>query len=447
MLEFAHNRLLPRACVARRRARRWLVAALSAALGVLEFGSVLAQEPWSMSRPRQQSWLQSPSMIQAQPSGVAAGQYVQTATQDFGVPPQYDSNQRRVALAPHGYPSGYPGDVTDSGSPLGGQPAPQYAPQYSPGYAPQYDPPPAMIGQPIFDGMFNEPNAPEAVVYPNGVIIHEPDDLPVSVNGLPPGAKSGLLQRIELQQTYLPDLGGDGMTVVDLENSFTIGLPFPDRESPLLITPGFDVHLLSGPTSTDLPAHLYDTYLGVRWLRRVSDKIMLNSSVSPGWFSDWESNETDALRAPAQSLIIYDWTPQTQVIAGLVYLDRADLNFLPAVGVIYKPNDAVRIEAVMPRPKAAVRVRQNRRFEDWLSIAGEFGGGQWSIERADGRDDILVNRDYRVVLGLERKNLVGMLGGRIELGYIFGRVYQYRQTHDPDYEPADTVLIRGGLIY
>lgn len=444
MLEFANNRLLPRARVVRRRARRWLVAALSAALGVLDFGNVLAHEPWSMSRPSQSSWLQTPSMIQAQPGGVAPGQYLQTATQDFLIPlPPFDPNERRVALAPHGYSSGAPGPVTPEGAPLGEQPAGQYAP----GYVPQYDPPPVMIGQPIFDGMFNEPTSPEAVVYPNGVIIHEPDDLPVSVNGLPPGAKEGALQRVELQQTYLPDLGGDSLSVVDLENSFTIGLPFPDRDSPLLITPGFDIHLLSGPTSTELPAHLYDTYLSVRWLRRVSDKILLNSSVSPGWFSDWDSNETDALRAPAQSLIVYDWTPQSQVIIGLVYLDRVDLNFLPAGGIIYRPNDAVRIEAIVPRPKIAVRVRQNRRFEDWFSISGEFGGGQWAIERADGRDDILVNRDYRVVMGLERKNLVGMLGGRVELGYVFGRVYQYRQTGDPDYEPADTMLIRGGLIY
>lgn len=443
MLELAHNRLLPRARVVRRRARRWLVAALSVSLGLAEFGSTLAQEPWSASRPRQQSWLQTPTLIQAQPGNVAPGQYLRTSTQDLLIPlPPFDPNERRVALAPHGYPSSYPGSVTPEGAPLGGQPSVQYAPGYS-----QYDPPPAMIGQPIFDGMFNEPTSPEAVVYPNGVVIHEPDDLPVSVNGLPPGAKEGALQRVEVQQTYLPDLGGDSLSVVDLENSFTIGLPFPDRDSPLLITPGFDVHLLSGPTSTDLPAHLYDTYLSVRWLRRVNDKILLNSSVSPGWFSDWESNETDALRAPAQSLIVYEWTAQTQLIAGLVYLDRVDINFLPAGGVIYRPNDSVRIEAVVPRPKIAVRVRQNRRFEDWLSIAGEFGGGQWAIERADGRDDILINRDYRVVLGLERKNLVGMLGGRVEVGYVFGRVYQYRQTHDPDYEPGDTVLIRGGLIY
>lgn len=441
MLALAHHRSLPRARVLRRRARRWLVVALSAALGIAEFGSILAQEPWSMSRPSQQSWLQTPSMIQTQPGSVTPGQYVRTSTQDLLIPlPPFDPNERRVAMAPHGYPSSFPGNVTDEGAPLGGQSAPQYGPQYSP----IYEPPPVMIGQPIIDGMFTEPTGPEAVVYPNGVIIHEADDPPSS---LPAGVKSGLLQRVELQQTYLPDLGGDGLTVVDLENSFTIGLPFPDRESPLLITPGFDIHLLSGPTSTDLPAHLYDTYLSVRWLRRLNNKILLNSSVSPGWFSDWESNETDALRAPAQSLIIYDWTPQTQLIAGLVYLDRVDLNFLPAFGVIYKPNDAVRIEAIMPRPKIAVRVRQNRRFEDWFSIAGEFGGGQWAIERADGRDDILISRDYRVVMGLERKNLVGMLGGRVELGYVFGRVYQYRQTHDPDYEPADTVLIRGGLIY
>jgi len=440
MLDLARYRLLLRNCVLRRCARGWLWATIVLLFASMGVHRISAQDRWSASRPDQLSRLRDPSTNQAQPGSVLPGRYVLTSTQDQLNPvPPFDINERRIALAPHGYPSSYPGDVTDEGAPLGGGSAPSYAPSY--------DPPPAMIGQPIFDEMFNEPHAPEAVVYPNGVIIHEPDDPPVSMNGLPPGAKSGLLQRIELQQTYLPDLANDGFQVVDLENSFTIGLPFPDRESPLLITPGFDIHLLSGPTSTDLPAHLYDTYLGVRWLRRVSDQIMLNSSVSPGWFSDWESNETSALRAPAQSLIIYDWTPQTQLIAGLVYLNRVDIKFLPAVGVIYKPNDSVRFEAVMPRPRIAVRVRQNRRFEDWLSISGEFGGGQWSIERADGRDDILVNRDYRVIMGLERKNLVGMLGGRVEIGYVFGRVYQYRLTNDPEYEPGDTMLIRGGLIY
>ena len=40
-----------------------------------------------------------------------------------------------------------------------------------------------------------------------------------------------------------------------------------------------------------------------------------------------------------------------------------------------------------------------------------------------------------------------VIGGRIELGYVFGRVYQYRLTNDSEYEPADTVMFRGGIIY
>lgn len=423
---------------------QWVIAAIMALLVSLDADRASTQEPWALSRQAQQRQRYSTRFVQ-QPGRVAPGQYAQTGAQDLLIPlPPFEPNERRVALAPHGYSSGAPGPVTPEGAPLGGIPD-QLSDQQ---YAPIFDPPPAMIGQPYFDGMIYEPTGPEAVVYPNGVVIHEADDLPVSVNGLPPGAKEGVLQKVELQQTYLPDLNGDSLSVTDLENSITFGVPFPDRDSPLLVTPGFDLHFLSGPKSTDLPAHLYDTYLTVRWVRRIPDSnILLNSSVSPGWFSDWESNETDALRAPAQSLIIYDYSPQTQYIVGLVYLNRVDVKFLPAVGLIYQPNEAVRIEAVMPRPKIAVRVRQNRRFEDWLSIAGEFGGGQWAIERADGRDDILVNRDYRVVLGLERKNMVGMLGGRLELGYVFGRVYQYRLTGDPEYEPPDTVLLRGGIIY
>jgi hypothetical protein len=182
MLVLADRRMLPHACVWRRCARSWQVAALTALIGIVGLNSSLAQEPWSATRQRQSSWLQTPSTIREQPESVAPGHYLQVSTQDLMNPvPPYDPNERRIALAPHGYPSSYPGDVTDEGAPLGGQSAPNYAPQY--------EPPPAMIGQPIFDGMFNEPNAPEAVVYPNGVVIHEPDDLPVSVNGLPPGNK------------------------------------------------------------------------------------------------------------------------------------------------------------------------------------------------------------------------------------------------------------------
>jgi hypothetical protein len=361
--------------------------------------------------------------------------YQQTSGQDIYEPlPEYDPwGQPRMAMAPHGYPSGYPGDVTSQGAPLGGAPAitaPIIVGQPAPLYAdPQFMPP-----------------GPQAIVTPESVIIQEPGAATI-VAGPPAGVKSGPLQRVEVQGTYLPDLGGDGLQVIDLEHSFTIGLPFPDRDSPLLITPGFDVHFLSGETTTDLPGTLYDTYISVRWLRRLNDKILLNSSVAPGWYSDWQTNNTNALRAPAQSLIIYDWTEHVQLIAGIVYLDRDDLKFLPALGIIYKPNDRFRLEAVMPRPRIAWRIRKSLQSEDWLSISGEFGGGQWAVERADGREDILASRDYRLILGIERKNLVGNLGSRIELGYVFGRTFEYRISDDPDYEPGSTMLIRGGVIY
>ncbi|MGC4003083.1 MAG: hypothetical protein QM811_08080 [Pirellulales bacterium] len=146
-------------------------------------------------------------------------------------------------------------------------------------------------------------------------------------------------------------------------------------------------------------------------------------------------------------MIVYDWTDRTQLIAGLVYLDRVDIKFLPAVGVIYKPNDRVRFEALVPRPRVLVCTRRNRRFEDWLSLGGEFGGGQWAIERANGDHDVLTLLDYRAVLGWERKSLNGGIGGRLEIGYVFGRKYEFHQSNTPDYEPGDTVMLRSGLIY
>jgi hypothetical protein len=54
-------------------------------------------------------------------------------------------------------------------------------------------------------------------------------------------------------------------------------------------------------------------------------------------------------------------------------------------------------------------------------------------------------RDYRVMLGLERKVYYG-LSSRFEVGYVFGRRLEF-QSGLPDITPTDTVLLRGSLSY
>ncbi len=129
--------------------------------------------------------------------------------------------------------------------------------------------------------------------------------------------------------------------------------------------------------------------------------------------------------------------PRVSGFTGLVWL-------LPVVGLIWTPRDEVRWELIFPRPRIMWRWGCQGWTEDWLYLAGEFGGGSWAVQRSGVPDQITV-RDYRVLLGLERKSPSGA-GRRIEFGYVFGRVVEFTSA-TPDYEPDSALLLRAGWTY
>ena len=159
-----------------------------------------------------------------------------------------------------------------------------------------------------------------------------------------------------------------------------------------------------------------------------------------------EGDHNAALRVTAQALAIWEWQPQSQLIFGVVYLDREDISFLPAGGLIWIPNEANRLELIFPRPRFLHRFRQTAIFEDWWSIGAEFGGGEWAIQRAGGTDDVVDITDYRITAGFERKSIDYLVGIRFEVGYVFGREIEYT-SGAPGFEPSDTLLVRAGFFY
>jgi hypothetical protein len=175
----------------------------------------------------------------------------------------------------------------------------------------------------------------------------------------------------------------------------------------------------------------------------------MDLAVAPGVYSDFEQDVDEALRITGHGAALYDWTPTTRLMLGVAYLDREDVSVLPIGGVIWKPNDQWEFKLVAPRPEIARRVywfgQVGEKVKDWLYLTGEFGGDTWAIERAAGTPDIFTYRDYRVLLGLERK-AIGSPDGWIEIGYVFGREIEY-DSPTPDVSPPDTVLLRAGVTW
>lgn len=183
---------------------------------------------------------------------------------------------------------------------------------------------------------------------------------------LPPGAKPGALQQVIFTATELPMLGSGGLGMTWLDTSATIGMPAPTVESPLLVTAGFGTVFVEEGTGAEdpgLPSHLYDAWLQARWMRKVGKRLGVDIAVAPGWYSDFVNDTAEAFRITGHGFGAWEWDENLRVVVGVIYLDRYDVNLLPAGGLLWTPSDAERYEILFPvrdwhgeSPRAAARV-------------------------------------------------------------------------------------------
>jgi hypothetical protein len=313
-------------------------------------------------------------------------------------------------------------------------------------YPPQDYRPPTMFNAPPTQLAPWEPTDPDQLGNLDGTfrgdLLGEP--VPQRISDIKPG----FFQRLSFTGAWMPSTGDDELGISDLETFAVFGLPCPTTEAPMLITPSFAVHYLDGPNTPDLPARLFDSAIQFRWLPKLpfAPWIRADLAIEPGMHGDFEKGDADAFRLPGHGLAIMDWTPTRKVVVGVLYLDREDVEILPAGGLILSPNENVQFDLVFPKPKMAYRFRADGQIEWWNYVAAEFGGGPYSIRRTSGLQDVVILRDYRLYYGVERK-AAGGLSTRFEVGYVFGRRVEFIHGGDPDFEPEGTLLLRAGVSY
>jgi hypothetical protein len=220
-----------------------------------------------------------------------------------------------------------------------------------------------------------------------------------------------------------------------------LGLVFDTFSPPEECKTTFDLggtwHLVSGPTRTDMPPQLWDFTTRVGRRGRLGMLWSYDVAFRPGWFSDFEGSAREGLRFPGHGVLYYTPSETFQLQAGIDYLDRDDVAWLPVFGAAFKPSRDFRFDAVFPRPRVAYRVCGER----WLYLAAEMGGGSWAIQRADSTNDVATYRDYRISLGWQREST-----SYAEVGFVFGRHLEYR-SGTPSYDPLNTTILRSVLCY
>ena len=297
--------------------------------------------------------------------------------------------------------------------------------------------------------LVSHPDSSAQILQAPGETGVAPATPPPDEPSLPPGVRNGVFQKALFDATWLAPGRNKGMGSTDLQLQAIFALPCPTRDSPLVITPGFAVHYLEGPKNVDLPPRLHEGYAQFRWLSQVSPKLGLDLAITPGVFSDFDQQSSEAFRLTGHGATAWTWTETAKIVLGAAYLDRPDIGVLPIGGLIWTPSEDVKFDLVFPHPKISRRVYWGGEYDndvqDWAYVAGEFAGDAWAIRRNDGSDDVVVLSDYRFILGLER-NVIGGLNSRVEIGYVFSRRIRYSDG-TPDFRPTDTVMLRGGVTY
>ena len=300
--------------------------------------------------------------------------------------------------------------------------------------------------QPYYDPAFTQvdsPGLPSADPY--GV---ESDSAAGDKSLLPPGTRDGVFQKINLQAAWLPRFESDSLGFTDLKANVVLGLPLFTRETPLVITPQYQIHYTDGPTMVDVPPRLHDAQIEFRHFRRLNDCWIFEGAITPGYYADDYSFDTgDAFRLSGRAMMIYESSPEWKWILGAAYVNAAGYAVLPIAGAAYDVGD-FKAELVFPRPRIAWRLASSAApglDEQWVYVLGEFSGDRWAVERTSGANDVLSYSDWRIVLGYERK-IVGGLSRTFEVGYVFNRELEYESTIG-DIEIDDTLMVRMGLTY
>jgi hypothetical protein len=306
---------------------------------------------------------------------------------------------------------------------------------------------------PVDDSSTNQPPSPLRLAsFPRDFtepLLDQPDNpvlLPEIAKANAPQQRPGFFQRIAATTTYLPRLGDETVGFEDTEVYGVFGVPFPTRETPLLIEPGTDFWVVDSPVGADLPPTLHDDYLEFHWLGKITSRWGADIVVTPGWHSDYQNaNGSQAFRLESHGVAAYDWTPNFKLALGVAYWDRINAKIIPAGGFIWTPNEDLRLEIITPKPRIAYRISRDPTFERWIYIAGELGGGEWAIQQIGGVNNVLDYTDYRVMMGIQRKSMVLGLNSDAELGYVFGRQLQYQVGADQNI--PSTLMARLSLSY
>lgn len=244
--------------------------------------------------------------------------------------------------------------------------------------------------------------------------------------------------------TWLAPGGANGFGTFDLDYNRTSYLSTGDDRPPVAITPGLGMHFWSGPQALDLPPRVYDLYLDISWRPIDHENGGFAFGVTPGIYGDFANLDGNAFQLTGWGLANRRFGPHWNLVGGVAVVRQLKSKVLPIGGVIWTPHEDMRFELMIPRPRIARRMWHDGSGEMWCYLAGQFGGGSWSVADTPTDNVLVSSSDLRLILGMETINTQGFEFS-LEVGYVFARDISVNQR--TVFSPDSTFLLQATVAF
>jgi len=207
------------------------------------------------------------------------------------------------------------------------------------------------------------------------------------------------------------------------------------------IAPGGSLLWWDGPNSNAPPfsPNGFSASLDVGMTPQFNEVFSLDAWFRFGVFSDFKTVNSHSLRYQGRVAGMFNVSQQFQIVAGVLFMDRARLKLLPTGGVIWTPREDIKLRLTFPNPKLSMRIYNTGRAEWWGYLQGDYGGGSWTIdgEKTD-------YNDIRIGIGVEFETL-SKVGGYFEVGGAFNReIYSHGTAWC---KPQSMVYLKTGFVF
>lgn len=258
--------------------------------------------------------------------------------------------------------------------------------------------------------------------------------------------KRQALQNISVSSGWMADVEDSGLSGSFLDTSIGTGIPLGSFDNILGVKPRFRIDWIDAEPSIDIPSELYQFELQFFYRRPIRDRLSAMAILSPAIRSDLTTSE-DAFRVFALALLNWECVSDKLTLSfGAVYLGRADLPVVPAIGMSWSPTRRSKFDLRFPESRFSYRLaKDGGHSETWSYLSAGLGGNTWAVTRQNQATDELSLRDLRLMAGIEKLRDGGG-GWFAQTGYALDRRIEY-ESDQTEQSLGDGFLLQAGWRY